>query len=154
MSPASVGAVVVFVCIAARRRDDRVLYQAVLAGILATAAVVFAPPGFARWAPLILAAIGLVGVAGRVLPPAATHLLAMASGVVAGTMAEVDERSWAAAAGVGFLIAYLGLVCVSILWALERRSTWVPIVAIGRRVASAWISAIALLLSALTMRGA
>lgn len=128
-----------------------------IAALLATAGTVVAtmllprmPP---QLAPAVVVVMGIGAIAAWKPPTWLSYLLAVFAGLAAGTAAELEQPSWQDLLGMGVTVLVVTIWLQGTLDDLSQNRHLQTVLPIARRVVGSWITAMALLLSALAVFG-
>lgn len=136
-------------------REPASFIASALAAALSVAATMLLPHIPPVVAPAAVVVIGLCAVAGWKPPTAVAFPLAALAGLAAGAAAELEQPRWQDLAGMGatVLIATFWLLATAENLSQGSGPRLRAVLPIARRVLGSWVTAIALLLGALSVLG-
>jgi len=151
-SPLSLAAMFGLLASAADAKDPWPIIAGAIAGTLAVVGVML-PQALAYWmGPVGAILVGLVAAAGLKPVPWRLAALAFAAGLAAGASAQLDVPTWPAALGAGAVVFIAIAAGLAAFDAVPNSARLQSAVAIGRRIAGAWVVAIGALLGALAVK--
>jgi hypothetical protein len=146
VAPLGVASIIALAAAIAFSDGGTIVGAVIVAGVTAFVTAVWAPASLAAIAPIGIILAGLSAASGLEPRRWLGVLLGALTGFSAGAAAQLDVRAISAAAGVAVAMTSAAL------WGVEAFVHTRRFVPLARRVAGAWMAAIALLLGALAIR--